>query len=299
MWQAQADGGGVATHKMEDVEIVYETPAKAMMGVAPRRTYAESLAGRSLASNEPQRDHPAPSSDAPHEEAVEDDDPLCPMIRLTKSEIEAIRAPWRKALIIKVMGRRVGYAYLQHRLTSMWKPKGSMDLIAIANEYFLVRFGSVDDLEFSMYEGPWMVLDHYLIMKPWEPDFDPYNDTTEKILVWVRVPDLPAEYFDAIFLRKLGNRIGRIVQVDQATSLVSCGMFARLCVELNMRKPLVSKFAYEGKIRHVAYEGMHLVCFACGLYGHTKEGCPALQRTTAGHEGDKTDAGGLRTQMSS
>ncbi|XP_019171914.1 PREDICTED: uncharacterized protein LOC109167348 [Ipomoea nil] len=168
----------------------------------------------------------------------------------------------------------------------MWKPKGNLELIAIANEYFLVRFSSIDDLEFAMYEGPWMVLDHYLIMKPWEPDFDPYNDATEKILAWVRVPSLPAEYYNSIFLRKLGNRIGRIVGVDQATSQVSRGMFARFCVELDMRKPLVSKFTYAGKVRYVAYEGMHMVCFACGLYGHEKEACLDWKRSSPAADGD-------------
>ncbi|XP_019195851.1 PREDICTED: uncharacterized protein LOC109189694 [Ipomoea nil] len=136
-----------------------------------------------------------------------------------------------------------------------------------------------------MFEGPWMVLDHYLIVKPWIPDFDPLNDTTEKVLVWARVPYIPVEYYDIIFLRKLGNRIGRTIRVDQATSLVSRGMFARICVEVDMRKPLISKFTYEGKVRTVAYEGMHLVCFSCGLYGHAKDGCPLLRRPTEESEG--------------
>ncbi|XP_019170456.1 PREDICTED: uncharacterized protein LOC109166027 [Ipomoea nil] len=154
-----------------------------------------------------------------------------------------------------------------------------MDLIALDNDYHLVQFRSIDNLEFAMYEGPWLVLDHYLIVKPWEPDFDPMNDTMEKVLVWLRIPCIPMEYYDYIFLRKLGNRIGRTVRVDQATSLVSRGKFARICVEIDMRKPLISKFTYERKVRHVAYKGVHLVYFSCGFYGHAKEVCPRLRRS--------------------
>ncbi|XP_019182128.1 PREDICTED: uncharacterized protein LOC109177272 [Ipomoea nil] len=208
----------------------------------------------------------------------EDDDPLCPTIHLTRAEVEAIRAPWRKALIIKVMGRRVGYAYLLRHLTTMWKPKGRMELIAIDNDYFLVRFGSVEDLEFAMFEGPWMILDHYLIVKPWVPDFDPLSDTTEKMLVWARIPCLPAEYYNYIFLRKLGNKVGRTIRVDQATSMVSKGRFARICVEVDITNPLISKFNYEGKVRSVAYEGVHMICFTCGIYSHVAEACPSLVR---------------------
>ncbi|XP_019198912.1 PREDICTED: uncharacterized protein LOC109192673 [Ipomoea nil] len=317
--QVQTEKGDTVDHGMADVEVVHETPADMMVTsdhaiapelcrgedpaplsgnpvapvqqVTPRRTYADNVVGHNTADHAPCNDQVISDSSSDESEPEEDDDPLCPTIRLTKKEIAAIRAPWKKTLIIKVMGRKVGYAYLKRRLTSMWKPQGHMDLIAIANDYFLVRFGTTEDLEFAMYEGPWMILDHYLIVKPWEPDFDPYNDTTEKVLVWVCVPDLPAEYFDCIFLRKLGNRIGKIIRVDQATSLISRGMFARICVELDMRKPLVSKFTYGGKIRHMAYEGVHLVCFSCGLYGHTKETCPAL-RESVPEPGAATTAAG-------
>ncbi|XP_019178357.1 PREDICTED: uncharacterized protein LOC109173571 [Ipomoea nil] len=167
----------------------------------------------------------------------------------------------------------------------MWKPKGSLDLIALDNDYFLVRIGSIEDMKFAMYEGPWMVLDHYLIVKPWEPDFDPMNDTTEKLLVWVRIPCIPVEYYDLIFLKKLGNRIRRTVRDDQATSLVSRGKFTRICIEIDMRKPLISKFTYKEKVRQVAYEGIHLVCFSCGLYGHAKDACPLRRKPTA-EQGD-------------
>ncbi|XP_019182142.1 PREDICTED: uncharacterized protein LOC109177287 [Ipomoea nil] len=212
----------------------------------------------------------------------EEEDPLCPTIRLTKEEVEAIRAPWRLSLIVKVMGRKVGYAYLLRRLTAMWKPKGRMDLIAIDNDYFLVRFGSMEDLEFAMFEGPWMVMDHYLIVKPWELDFDPFSDTTEKVLVWVRIPCLPAEYYNMIFLRKLGNKLGRTIRIDQATSMVSRGMFARICIEVDITKRLISKFKYKNRVRHVSYEGIHMVCFTCGVYGHTPDKCPSIPKAAEG-----------------
>ncbi|XP_019181905.1 PREDICTED: uncharacterized protein LOC109177015 [Ipomoea nil] len=212
----------------------------------------------------------------------EEDDPLCPTIRLSKEEVEMIRAPWQKTLIIKVMGRKVGYAYLRRRLALMWKPKGSLDLIAIDNDYFLVRFGAVEDLEFAMFEGPWMVMDHYLIVKPWVPNFDPFADSTEKVLVWVRIPCIPAEYYSIIFLRKLGNKLGRTIRVDQATSLISRGMFARICVEVDITKPLISKFNYKGKVRSVAYEGIHMVCFTCGIYGHSPDNCPKTSKPAPG-----------------
>lgn len=85
--------------------------------------------------------------------SVEDDDPTCPNIRLSAKEKEHIREPWRQMLIVKVMGRMVGYVYLLRRLQAMWRPKSRIELIALDNDYFLVKFGMREDLEFAKYEG--------------------------------------------------------------------------------------------------------------------------------------------------
>ncbi|XP_031120941.1 uncharacterized protein LOC116024180 [Ipomoea triloba] len=178
------------------------------------------------------------------------------------------------------MGRKVGYAYLLRRLNSLWRPKGRMELIALDNDYFLVKFGIRDDLE-----GSWMILDHYLIVKEWVPNFDPLTDTTKKVLVWVRFPSLPVEYYNLLCLRKVGNKLGRTIRVDHTTSLVSKGKFARVCVEIDITKPLVSRFTLEDRVWHVAYEGIHLVCFSCGLYGHRQNSCPTCPK-----EGEAEDS---------
>lgn len=108
------------------------------------------------------------------------------------------------------------------------------------------------------------------------PNFDPNADTTEKVLVWVRFPTISVEYYNLLCLRRIGNKIGRTVRIDHTTSLVSRGKFARVCVEIDITKPLLSTFTMEEKVWKVAYEGIHMVCFSCGLYGHRQEACPTV-----------------------
>ncbi|XP_031116795.1 uncharacterized protein LOC116020462 [Ipomoea triloba] len=167
----------------------------------------------------------------------------------------------------------LGYSYLLRRLTSLWRPKARIELVTIDNGYFLVKFYSMDDYEFAKYGGPWMVLDHYLIVKEWVPNFDPFTEKTEKVIVWIRFPCLPAEYFDQKFLMRVGGKIGRPINIDMATSLVSRASFARVCVEVDITKPLLAKFTLRNRVRPIVYEGLHLICFQCGMYGHNAEGC--------------------------
>lgn len=118
-----------------------------------------------------------------------------------------------------------------------------------------------------------MILDHYLVVQEWEPNFDTRSNETTKLLVWVRFPSLSIEYFEDEFLMKIGRDIGRPIRIDNTTSLVSKGKFARMCIEVDITKPLVSKFLLNDKEWPIEYEGIHLVCFNCGKYGHRHELC--------------------------
>ncbi|XP_031108427.1 uncharacterized protein LOC116012897 [Ipomoea triloba] len=171
------------------------------------------------------------------------------------------------------MGRSVGYGYLLKRLKSLWWPKAKMELVTVDNMYFLVKFSSVDDYEFAKYGGPWMVLDHYLIVKEWVPNFDHFKEKIESMIVWIRFPCLLAEYFDYKFFMQVGEKIGRPINIDTATSLISRANFARVCVEVDVTKPLLSKFRLRNRIRPIVYEELYLICFKCGMYGHNAESC--------------------------
>lgn len=172
-----------------------------------------------------------------------------PSYPLTKKEKVRLRAPWRQSLIVKVMGRKIGYTYLLRRLSTIWHPKSKMDLINLENDYFIVKFKSKIDYEFAKFGGPWMIMDHYLIVKEWSPNFDSMMEKTKKVLVWVRFPDLPMEYYNHGFLFRIVEKIGRLIRIDSVTSLTSRGKFARLCVDVDITKPLLAKFWLRNQVR--------------------------------------------------
>ncbi|XP_073046080.1 uncharacterized protein [Primulina eburnea] len=219
----------------DDVNMVIETP-KATTIEMKQSTFKETLLG-TQANDLPNRykENDGFISDDDLYGEYEEDEG-CPVIKISQEEKRRLRRPWQQTLIVKVMGR----CY-----------------------------------EFAKYGGPWLVLDHYLIVKEWYPNFDPLSDNTEKVLVWVRFPCLPIEYYDTDFLMKIGSKIGRPIRVDQATSLVSRGKFARICVEVDINKPLLAKFMLRRKVRKIEYEGIHLICFTCGVYGHRQGECKA------------------------
>ncbi|KAL0307745.1 UNVERIFIED_CONTAM: hypothetical protein Scaly_2972000 [Sesamum calycinum] len=92
----------------------------------------------------------------------------------------------------------------------------------------------------------------------------PSLEAISSTLVWIRFPEMPVEFFQEELLMRIGNRIGRAVKVDETTMAASRGRYARVCVEVDLTKPLVSMITLLGFAQAVEYEGLHQICFDCG-----------------------------------
>lgn len=65
-------------------------------------------------------------------------DPLCPFIPITTEERKNLCRPWKRAIINKLLGRRIGYRTLVGRLSKLWNLTGNFELIDLHNDFFLV-----------------------------------------------------------------------------------------------------------------------------------------------------------------
>lgn len=110
-------------------------------------------------------------------------------------------------------------------------------------------------------------------MREWAPNFRPERGTIDKVVVWVRLRELPIEYYDMDFLHFVGDRIRCTIKVDKNTMAIKRGKYARICVEIDLDKPLLPMFEIKKHIYRVEYQGLHLLYRTCGKFGQYKEGC--------------------------
>jgi hypothetical protein len=204
---------------------------------------------------------------------LEGGDRLKPKCFLDESILEELRRPMQQAIIVKLLGKKIGYFVMMEKLQTIWKPTGGMEIIDIGNGFFMVKFDVKEDLEKAMGGSPWMIFDHYLAIHPWTPDFDPFEVSIDRTCVWIRIPGLGMECYDENVLMALGAAIGRPIKVDIRTIEASRGKFARICVEIDLNLPVVGKIWFRNKWFHVEYEGLHLLCNKCGYYGHVSRNC--------------------------
>ncbi|XP_061354112.1 uncharacterized protein LOC133298786, partial [Gastrolobium bilobum] len=196
----------------------------------------------------------------------------------TKRARKRMRKPWEKALIVKLLGKKIGVEFMKKKINVLWARKGKINVTDIGNDFFVVQFSEKDDLNFALNGGPWIVLGHYLSLRKWEPTFRPNSAGIAKIAAWIRLPDIPIEFYDEAFFRRIGNWLGKMIKVDSNTNAHVRGRFARICVELDLSQPLKGDYVLEGFTKQIEYEGLGLICFGCGKYGHSTENCSAAPK---------------------
>ncbi|CAN1128399.1 hypothetical protein LINPERHAP2_LOCUS4602 [Linum perenne] len=76
-----------------------------------------------------------------------------------------------------------------------------------------------------------------------------------------------------VAVKRIGDFIGKTVRLDLATAEGARGRYARVCIEVDITKPLIGKYLIDDKVLKIEYESLENMCFDCGFYGQKKETC--------------------------
>lgn len=84
-------------------------------------------------------------------------------------------------------------------------------------------------------------------------------------MVWIRLPDLPLYLYNKKMLHRVGSSVGKLVKIDETTSVELRGKYRRMAVSMNLKKSLVSKVDIGGRVQLIEYENLPHICFHCAL----------------------------------
>ncbi|XP_019188961.1 PREDICTED: uncharacterized protein LOC109183330 [Ipomoea nil] len=215
-------------------------------------------------------------------EMVPPENPLgLPVVTFSKELRKEIVQPWRNALTLKFLGKRIAFNLLLNRLSRMWNTEGKFQLIDLGYNWYVARFDRAKDCMNALVGGPYKVFNHYVVPQRWTPRFNPAKATVEKMTVWVRLPGLLVELFRNDTIKKILRQVGTPVKLDRTTTGVDQGHFERAAVEVDLKKPLTSMIIVEDWIQQVEFEGLHTICFYCGEVGHRSNVCPKNKQVVA------------------
>jgi hypothetical protein len=210
---------------------------------------------------------------------LEDGNRLLPKVFIEPKVFQELCTPWKDAIVVKLLGKTLGYNTMRDRLQKIWKLQGGFEIMDNDNGFYMVKFDLAADKEKVITGGPWLIFDHCLAISHWSPEFASQDAKVDRTIVWVRFPGLNLVYYDESFLLAMASAIGSPIKVDSNTLKVERGKFARVCVEIDLTVPVVGKIWVNGHWYKVQYEGLHLICTNCGCYGHLGRNCTTTAAT--------------------
>ena len=211
--------------------------------------------------------------DFEHGDIIVGDDGTMPTINFSQRIHEKLVKPWQNSVVVKLLGRNIGYKVLCNRLKVMWHMISDFSVIDLENNYYLIQLNSSEDAVYALTEGPWVIFGHYLIVQPWTPRFDSTITEIDSAVVWIRLPGMAFHLYDKRVLRKIGQLVGTVIKIDYRTELRERGRFARIAIRVSLTQLLVSRFNLDGRIQKVEYERLPIICYQCGKYGHNSTAC--------------------------
>ncbi|XP_015168706.1 uncharacterized protein [Solanum tuberosum] len=164
--------------------------------------------------------------------------------------------------------------------------------------YFVVRFASEEERDMVMCSGTHHLLRRPIIMKPWVLEFNFKEEILTTIPLWVKIPNLPLNYWNSVVLSKIGSSVGKPLYADECTTQTSRISFARILMEVDVTRPLTKVIKIQdpkGKIveQKVWYEWKPIFCQKCLQVGNScvdKQAAP-VQIQKKNHEEDEATQG--------
>lgn len=66
--------------------------------------------------------------------------------------------------MVNLLRKKVSFKTLENYLQRKLTKNGSIKIVDMANGFYLVHFTKEEDYNFALFEGSWMIADHYLIV---------------------------------------------------------------------------------------------------------------------------------------
>ena len=83
----------------------------------------------------------------------EEEEDSLPTLTFSREQYERWCAPWRKSLIVRLLGKSMSLWNMQSRLLRLWKTKEKFTVRDIGNDCFVVSFLCEEDMEYVYMEG--------------------------------------------------------------------------------------------------------------------------------------------------
>jgi len=165
-------------------------------------------------------------------------------------------------------------------LSSFWPNLLNWTVIPLGKGFFEFKFGSIEDMRKIWALGVVNLKPGILRFYCWSRDFKPHNQAQTHAQVWVRLMQLPQEYWRKQTLFEIASGLGTPLTIDESTLSRRFGLFARILVDVDLSSKLfeITMVEREGHALsiNVQYEKLPPFCAQCKMMGHSIQTCKKI-----------------------
>ncbi|GAV86640.1 LOW QUALITY PROTEIN: Exo_endo_phos domain-containing protein/DUF4283 domain-containing protein/zf-CCHC_4 domain-containing protein, partial [Cephalotus follicularis] len=199
------------------------------------------------------------------------------MAELPEEVLEEGAKEWEHALVGFFVGKKITFRS-PHSALNKKSAAGKFSIHTADNGIFVFKCESVEVRNWILDNEPWDVWGVHLALRLWETDLPPIGSGFTKIPVWVKLMNIPMEYWTTKGLSHLASVLGTPLHMDPATEAKQMISFARICVKMNVDRPfpdVIKSKRRSGAIVEVKveYSWKPLVCESCKVFDHSMRAC--------------------------
>ncbi|GLJ24654.1 hypothetical protein SUGI_0471370 [Cryptomeria japonica] len=147
-----------------------------------------------------------------------------------------------------------------------------------ARGFYVVVFQNVEGRNKVLGGSHWCWEDsHPLMLKPWHPAFNLESESFDRTPVWIRLPNLPMQFWFDSYFEAIGNSLDKFLMTDDDSLNLLHTTFAHLVVEIDVSRDLPSEISISSSksswLQSVDYEGIPFRCRRCFKTGHNVDSC--------------------------
>ncbi|GAV92664.1 DUF4283 domain-containing protein [Cephalotus follicularis] len=189
---------------------------------------------------------------------------------------------WEHALVGFFVGKKIPFRSLFSVLHKKWSAAGKFSIHTAENGIYVFKCESAATREWILNNGPWDVWGVHLALRLWERDMPPICSGFTKVPVWVKLMNIPMEYWTVQGLSRLASVLGTPLHMVPATEGKQLISFARICVEMKADQQfpdVIKTRRSDGTLVEVKveYSWKPPVCDRCKVFDHSTKGCPHKQ----------------------
>ncbi|KAL0328999.1 UNVERIFIED_CONTAM: hypothetical protein Sradi_4886600 [Sesamum radiatum] len=198
-----------------------------------------------------------------------------PTVIFSDAETQSLVANFRFSLIGKFSQGIPPFSQL-HRLLAKSGIKGAFTVSLINYKHALISLSNESDFTRLWLRRIWYLNGFPMRVFKWSPTFTPEQESSI-IPIWVNFLELLAHLFRKDALFAIANNIGTLLQIADSTLNQSNLAKARVCVEIDILKPLLKeidlKICGATIVQNIVYEHIPNYCSLCKHVGHYDAEC--------------------------